>query len=117
MVAISALVGLLAVIMRWVQLVHGKYIIFGVSYTYDDLKDLAHASVLYGAYLTVAGLFIALVGSLFLLQRSWDGTDQVKARPTVKEKSKSSKPKKPKEKKKTLWDRMPSGSETGSHEN
>ena len=118
MVAISALVGLLAIIMKWVQLVHGKYIILGETFTYDYLMDHgAHARVLYGAYLTVAGLLIALVGSVFLYQHVWGGTDQVKSRPTVKEKSKSSKPKKPKEKKKTLWDRMPPGSETSSHEN
>ena len=114
LIAISAVVGLLALFIRYFQAINASYYLGPLGpLKYEDVKHLIDVQPLYGAWLAVAGFIIAYVGALYLFLRPGDEETMAVVRPPAKKEpkpKKETKKKEPKEKKeekkkkKTWWD-------------
>jgi len=104
LIAISAIVGLMVLLVKYFQAINASYYVGPLGpFKYEDVKDVVDIQPLYGAWLTVAGFIIAYVGALYLFLRPGGEETTAVARPPTKKKE--SKPKKePKKKKKMWWD-------------
>ena len=99
-VAISALIGLVAIILRYFQAINDTYDFYGLLLKYDDVKGLIRVNILYGAWGTWAGLIIAFVS--WPLLKSKDRDNAARGRPPPKGKPENAKKKKP-----AFWDYRP----------
>jgi MFS family permease len=64
--ALSAILGLVMIVVKLIQVANGPYDFAGSDLYYDQLKGIADVTILYGAWGVLAGFVLAFVGSFLL---------------------------------------------------